>query len=65
MVITFHFTDDRQELSYEDTLEMIENHRYLMGCMDDTEAHVVDSPAAEKIRESILAMGDANPDFFP
>lgn len=65
LVITFHFTDDRQELSYEDTLEMIENHRYLMDCVNDPEAHVVDSPAAEKIRESILAIGDANPDFFP
>ena len=65
LVITFHFTDDRQELSYEDTLEMIENHRYLMDCVNDPEAHVVDSPTAEKIRESILAIGDANPDFFP
>lgn len=65
MVITFHFTDDRQELSYEDTLEMIENHKYLMDCVNDPEAHVVDSPAAAKMRESILSAGGANPDFFP
>ena len=65
MVITFHFTDDKQELSYEDTLEMIENHRYLMDCVNDPEAHVVDSPAAAKMMESIISVGGANPDFFP
>ena len=65
MVITFHFTDDKQELSYEDTLEMIENHKYLMDCVNDPEAHVVDSPAAAKMMESIISVGGANPDFFP
>ena len=41
MVITFHFTDDRQHLSYAETLEMIENHKYLMDCVNDPEAHMV------------------------
>ena len=65
MVITFHFTDDKQELSYEDTLEMIENHKYLMDCVNDPETHVVDSPAAAKMMESIISEGGADPDFFP
>jgi site-specific DNA recombinase len=65
MVITFHFTDDKQELSYEDTLEMIENHKYLMDCVNDPETHVVDSPAAAKMMESIISKGGADPDFFP
>ena len=65
MVITFHFTDDKQELSYEDTLEMIENHKYLMDCVNDPEAHIVDSPAAAKMMESIASVGGTDPDFFP
>lgn len=65
MIITFHFTDDKQELSYEDTLEMIENHGYLMDCVNDPEAHVVDSPAAAKMMESIISVGGTDPDFFP
>ena len=65
MVITFHFTDDKQELSYEDILEMIENHKYLMDCVNDPETHVVDSPAAAKMMESIISKGGADPDFFP
>lgn len=40
MIITFHFTDDRWELSYAETLEMIENHEYLMDCVIDPEAYV-------------------------
>lgn len=65
IVITFHFTDDKQELSYEDTLEMIENHRYLMDCVNDPEAHVVDNPAVAKMKESILSGRGTDPDFFP
>lgn len=64
IVITFHFTDDKQELSYEDTLEMIENHKYLMDCVNDPEAHVVDSLTAAKMKESILSGGGTDPDFF-
>ena len=65
MVITFHFTDDKQELSYEDTLEMIENHRYLMDCVNDPEAHVEDNPVAAKMRESLISVGGTDPNFFP
>ncbi len=65
MVITFHFTDDKQELSYEDTLEMLENHRYLMDCVNDPEAHTVYSPTVAKMMESIISVGGADPDFFP
>ena len=65
MVITFHFTDDKQELSYEDTLEMIENHGYLMDCVNDPEAHVEDNPVAAKMRESLISVGGTDPDFFP
>ena len=42
MVVTFHFTDDRQELSYEETLEMIENHKYLMDFFNNPLAHVIE-----------------------
>lgn len=65
MVITFHFTDDKQELSYEDTLEMIENHKYLMDCVNDPEAHVEDNPVAAKMRESLISVGGTDPNFFP
>ena len=65
MVITFHFTDDKQELSYEDTLEMIENHKYLMECVNEPEAHVVISPAVVQMMESIVGAGGTDPDFFP
>ena len=65
MVITFHFTDDKQELSYEDTLEMIENHRYLMDCVNDPEAHVEDNPVAAKMRENLISVGGTDPNFFP
>ena len=41
LVIIFHFTDDRRELSYAETLEMIENHGYLTECFNDSVAHVV------------------------
>ncbi len=64
MVITFHFTDDKQELSYEDTLEMLENHGYLMDCVNDPEAHTVYSPTVAKMMESIINVGGADPDFF-
>lgn len=65
MVITFHFTDDKQELSYEDTLEMIENHRYLMDCVNDPEAHVEYNPIAAKMRENLISVGGTDPNFFP
>lgn len=65
MVITFHFTDDKQELSYEDTLEMIENHRYLMDCVNDPEAHVEYNPVAAKMRENLISVGGTDPNFFP
>ena len=64
MVITFHFTDDKQELSYEDTLEMIENHRYLMDCVNDPEAHVEYNPIAAKMRENLISVGGTDPNFF-
>ncbi len=64
IVITFHFTDDKQELSYEDTLEMIENHKYLMDCVNDPEALVVDNHTIAEMKESILSGGDTDPDFF-
>lgn len=65
IVITFHFIDDKQELSFEDTLEMIENHKYLMDCVNDPEAHWVDNPLVAKMKESILSGGGTDPDFFP
>lgn len=37
MVITFHFTEDQWELSYEETLEMIESHECLMDFFNDPE----------------------------
>lgn len=65
MVITFHFTDDRRELSYEETLEMIESHEYLMDFVNDPEAHVEGGPVADRIRDSLLNPGGENADFFP
>lgn len=65
IVITFHFIDDKQELSFEDALEMIENHKYLMDCVNDPEAHWVDNPLVAKMKESILSGGGTDPDFFP
>ena len=64
LVITFHFTDDKQELSYADTLEMIENHKYLIDCVSDPEAHVVNGPVVDKMRENLLRLESENPDFF-
>ena len=43
MTITFHFLDDKQELSYEDIIEMIDNHAYLMECVNEPESHIVRS----------------------
>ena len=50
---------------YFNTLEMIENHKYLMDCVNDPEAHTVDSQVAAKMMESIHSAGGAAPDFFP
>ena len=40
MIVTFHFIDDKQELSYDETLEMIENHAYLVDSVNDPEAYM-------------------------
>lgn len=64
MVITFHFTDDRQELSYEETLEMIENHQYLMSFFNDPEKRVGGEPIMDEMFYSLLDQGGENSDFF-
>ena len=64
MAITFHFIDDRQELSYEETLEMIENHKYLMDCVNGPKAHVEGEPIMDKVRSRFLSQGGGNPNFF-
>ena len=40
MIVTFHFIDDKQELSYDETLETIENHAYLVDGVNDPEAYM-------------------------
>ena len=64
MVITFHFTDDRQHLSYADTLEMIENHKYLMDCVNNPEAHMVGGSVVDQMMASLLDQGGETPNFF-
>lgn len=64
MVITFHFLDDKQELAYEDTIDMINNHAYLMDCVNNPEEHIVKSDRLEIMRDSILNSGGDTTDFF-
>lgn len=65
MVITFHYTEDRQELSYTETLEMIKGHGYLIDFVNDPEAHMEGEPVAERMRDSLLNQGGMDSDFFP
>jgi hypothetical protein len=64
MIITFHFLDDKQEMSYEDTIEMIDNHSYLMDCVNDPEGHTVWSKNLFSMVDSIKGSGDETTDFF-
>lgn len=64
IIITFHYTDDRQELSYEETLKMIKNHEYLMDCVNDPEAHMVCGTVVDQKRESLFNPEGRNSDFF-
>lgn len=64
MLITFHFTDDRQELSYEETLKMIENDERLMGFFTDPNKRMVGEPIIDEMWYSLLDQGGENPDFF-
>ena len=64
MVITFHFTDDRQELSYEETIEMIENRQYLMSFFNNPKTLVAGEPVDDEMFKSLLDQGGENSDFF-
>lgn len=64
MVITFHFTDDRQELSYEETLKMIENRKHLMDFFNTPEENVIGESIVDQMRASLLDQGGENPNFF-
>lgn len=64
MIITLHFLDDKQELSYEDTIEMIDNHAYLMDCVNDPESHTVWSKGLFSMVDSIRGSGGETTDFF-
>lgn len=64
MVFTFHYTDDKRELSYAETLDMIENHKYLMDCVNDPESHMESGPIIDKMRNSLLSQGGEDSDFF-
>ena len=64
MIITFHFTDDRQELSYEETLKMIENHKHLMYFFNIPEEDVIGESIVDQMRASLLDQGGENPNFF-
>ena len=44
---------------------MIENHKYLMDCVNDPEAHIVISPVVAKMMESIVSVGGTDPDLSP
>ena len=65
MIVTFHFIDDKQELSYDETLEMIKNHAYLVDSVNDPETHVESGSAAERMKNSLLEQGVDDSDFFP
>lgn len=65
LVITFHYTDDRRELPFEEMKQLIENSRTIESMLGDYQ----DTPteAAAKMRESLLndlEGSEEDPDFF-
>lgn len=62
MIMTFHFIDDKRELSYSETMEMLENHSYLMECVNDPEAHMELNDKVRTMMGSIVNKGGQ--DFF-
>lgn len=59
MVLTFHYTDDRRELPFEETARLIENRQRLLDMMDTPR------PLPPGALEMMLGNGEENPDFFP
>ena len=65
LVITFHYTDDRRELPFEEMKQLIENSRTIESMLGDYQG--TPTEAAAKMRESLLNGLEGNeedPDFF-
>ena len=68
LVITFHYSDDRRELPFEEMRELIENSRTIESMLG--EYRETPKEATAKMRESLLGESDKSgkeesPDFFP
>ena len=65
LVITFHYTDDRRELPFEEMKRLIENSRTIESMLGDYQG--TPTEAAAKMRESLLnglEENEEDPDFF-
>ena len=65
LVITFHYTDDRRELPFEEMKQLIENSRTIESMLGDYQG--TPTEAAAKMRESLLnglEENEEDPDFF-
>lgn len=64
MVLTFYYTDDRRELPFEETIQLIDNRKKIVDMMNSPRPEgVVPSCALEMPLND--DDGEENPDFFP
>ena len=68
LVITFHYSDDRRELPFEEMEQLLANSRTIESMLGEYQEAPTEATA--KMRESLLGESDENekgdsPDFFP
>lgn len=62
LVLAFHYSDDRRELPFEETAELIDTQRDILSMLN---ARYDPADVSADMLDSLLECAEDNPDFFP
>ena len=65
LVITNYYSDDRRELPFEETVELIKNQQTILSLLNRGQYDLTETEASAIMLESLLDDMEENPDFFP
>ena len=65
LAITSFYSDDRRELPFEETVELIKNQQSILDLLNRSQYDLTETEASATMLDSLLGNMEENPGFFP